>query len=84
MKSKKCVAPEKKALKVRRLKVYDKFVTRNEDRLFARYNVLFPEIRLIGKWVADSGFLPGQHIDVVVEKNKLTIVPSEAGGEEMV
>lgn len=64
------------AAKVRRLKVYDKIFTRCERQFFGSYTVLLPEIRLIGKWLADCGSAPGQHIEVTTERGKLTIVPS--------
>lgn len=30
-------------------------------------------IRLVGKWLEDAGFTPGDYIKVVVDKNQLTI-----------
>ncbi len=33
----------------------------------------YPMIRLIGKWVYDAGFAPGDYIKVVVEKDQLLI-----------
>ncbi len=53
----------------RQLKVYYKY--------FKRANswrpVIFPEIRLCGKWLQDIGFENGQTINVQQEKNKITI-----------
>lgn len=53
----------------RQLKVYYKH--------FSRVNswppVIFPEIRLCGKWLQDIGFEHGQTINVRQERNKITI-----------
>ncbi len=53
----------------RQLKVYYKY--------FSRVNswppVIFPEIRLCGKWLQDLGFKNGQTINVRQEKNKIII-----------
>jgi len=61
--------------RVRTLKVYDKIFIRARF-LGCRYPVVFPEIRLIGKWLEDCGFEPGQHIDVITERNRLIIIHS--------
>ncbi len=55
------------------MKVYDKIIRRNEQFQYGSYNVHFPEIRLMGKWLQDCGFIPGQEIEVATEANKLTI-----------
>ncbi len=59
-----------KSTNERRLKVYYKYVSRvnSWQRL-----VIFPEIRLCGKWLQDIGFEHGQTINVRQERNKITI-----------
>ncbi|MFN4313460.1 MAG: SymE family type I addiction module toxin [Chitinophagaceae bacterium] len=59
--------------KVRRLKVYKRLFDRGGGFLPLQYTVNFPEIRLIGKWLKDCGFEPGQRIEVTTEQGKLTI-----------
>ena len=59
--------------RVRTLKVYDKIFLRGRGSFSSDRAVLYPEIRLIGKWLQDCGFQPGQHIEVTMERNKLTI-----------
>jgi len=68
--------------KVRTLKVYDKVFDRGGRCTAGHYSIIFPEIRLIGKWLQDCGFQPGQHIEVTTEQNRLTITPAwfEQGG----
>ena len=39
--------------------------------------VVFPSIRLSGKWLEQAGFTGGQMIDVVCEQNKLIITIAE-------
>lgn len=56
----------------RHLKVYEKY----NSRSYHRY-VVFPEIRLCGKWLQDIGFEHGQTIKVKQEKNKITITIDE-------
>lgn len=52
----------------RQLKVYQKHIPRSY------YNyVVFPEIRLCGKWLQDMGFCCGQSVTVRHEKNKIII-----------
>lgn len=64
----------------RRLKVYERIVSYNAGYL--RNTVSrFPEIRLMGKWLADSGFMPGDAIRVFVEAGKL-VITRDADGEE--
>lgn len=36
--------------------------------------IVFPEIRLCGKWLQDAGFEHGQLIRVEAERNKVTII----------
>ena len=62
--------------KVRTLKVYDKILERGGRILYGRYSILVPEIRLIGIWLQDCGFKPGQYIEVTTEHHKLTITPA--------
>jgi hypothetical protein len=63
---------------VRNLKVYDKLFRRGGRVVSNHHSVLYPEIRLIGKWLQDCGFEPGQQIEVITEHNKLIIRHSEA------
>ena len=57
-----------KELGKRQLKVYEKYISRS----YYRY-VVFPEIRLCGKWLQDIGFDCGQSVTVRHEKNKIII-----------
>mgnify|MGYP001627188721 CR=1 FL=1 len=41
--------------------------------------VAMPEIKLCGKWLAESGFAEGQEVRIIVEYKKLIIVPKEKG-----
>lgn len=62
----------------RQLKVYGKYISRPYYR-----NVVFPEIRLCGKWLQDIGFECGQNVTVRHEKNKIIItvdIETESGG----
>lgn len=54
----------------RQLKIGYKF----QNRSF-RQMVKMPEIKLSGKWLKDSGFSEGQDVKVVVENQKLVIIP---------
>gem|GEM_PF-684805 len=58
--------------KLRRLKVYEKILIYNTGYLNSTIS-RHPEIRLMGKWLADCGFLPGQQVQVSVAANKLVI-----------
>lgn len=69
---------EESQAKVRTLKVYDRALVRGGNVMYGRRYVLYPEIRLTGQWLADCGFEPGQHIEVVQEENRLTIRKVEA------
>ncbi len=71
-----------KSIRIRRMKVYDKTLQRRENYQFERYNVTFPEIRLMGRWLAECGFHPGQEIEVSTEARKLTITISPAHKNE--
>lgn len=46
--------------KVRTLKVYDKMFIRGGNTQYNRYSVFYPEIRLMGQWLADCGFKRGR------------------------
>lgn len=52
----------------RQLKIHRKYIRRS----YMRY-VIFPEIRLCGKWLKDIGFEYGQSITVIHEKNRIII-----------
>ena len=59
-------------VRVRQLKV--------QPRLFERAckaQVVFPEIKLSGKWLQDIGFACGQMVVVALEQNKITITINE-------
>jgi antitoxin component of MazEF toxin-antitoxin module len=40
-----------------------------------------PEIKLSGKWLRESGFNEGQEVKVVVENQKLIIIPIIKGSD---
>lgn len=62
----------------RQLKVYEKCIS----RAYHRY-VVFPEIRLCGKWLQEIGFDCGQSVTVRHEKNKIIItVDNETEADE--
>jgi toxic protein SymE len=52
----------------RRLKVTSKFFSRNYST-----PVIFPEIRLCGKWLQDIGFNCGEIVTVDQQENKIII-----------
>lgn len=52
----------------RRLKIQPKYIA----RAYMRY-VVFPEIRLCGKWLHDIGFAHGKFVTVQHEENKIII-----------
>lgn len=54
----------------RQLKVHYKYFHRVNTW---QRSVIFPEIRLCGKWLQDLGFEHGQTINVLQEKNKIII-----------
>jgi toxic protein SymE len=49
-----------------------KVVTKYQYRSFHQV-ITVPEIRLIGKWLKESGFEEGKQVKVQVQNNKLTI-----------
>ena len=55
----------------RQLKIYPKYFSRTYD------SIIFPEIRLCGKWLQDSGFKCGEAVHVKYEKNKIVITVDE-------
>ncbi|ANH82508.1 hypothetical protein A8C56_17385 [Niabella ginsenosidivorans] len=60
--------------KIRRLKVSYNIQDRGTGIYSARhYTVVFPQIRLLGKWLQDCGFTPGAYVTVLTAPNKLTI-----------
>lgn len=63
---------------IRRMKVYDKRVSRSARFQYGRYQIALPEIRLMGLWLQECGFSPGQEIEVSTEARKLTITISPA------
>ena len=52
----------------RQLKIHRKYISRS----YSRY-VIFPEIRLCGKWLQEIGFNCGNSVTVEHEKNKIII-----------
>lgn len=52
----------------RQLKIHSKYIR----RAYMRY-VVFPEIRLCGKWLHDIGFAHGKFVTVQHEENKIII-----------
>jgi len=74
------LSPETVLSPGRALKVYPKYF----DRVNTRPPVIFPEIRLCGKWLKDIGFDHDQMIKVRQEKHKIiiTIEENRRDGEE--
>lgn len=62
----------------RQLKVYSKYFLRSDRR-----GVIFPEIRLCGKWLRDLGFDFGQAVIVKQEKNKIIITINHNNNDKM-
>jgi len=58
----------------RHLKVYQKHLSRS----YHRY-VIFPEIRLCGRWLHNIGFGCGQSVTVQHERNKIIITVDSEG-----
>ncbi len=54
--------------KTKKLKVQSKHFSRAYHT-----QVVFPEIKLSGKWLQDLGFTCGQEVTVMQETNKITI-----------
>ena len=55
-------------VKQRKLKVYSKHHRRNNSP-----DIIFPEIRLSGKYLIEYGFQQGETIIIICEENKITI-----------
>jgi len=53
-----------------------KIVTKHQHRSYHQI-IRVPEIRLVGKWLRESGFEEGKYVSITVENNKLTIVLNE-------
>ncbi len=60
----------------RKLKVYPKAFPRANHNI-----VFFPEIRLSGKWLQDTGFDFGQEVTIQHEKDKIVIIPADQPNE---
>ncbi len=60
----------------RRIKVQEKHIS----RAYQQYSV-FPEIRLSGKWLQDSGFTAGQTVTILHEKNRIVIMAGQHHSE---
>ncbi|WP_264535210.1 SymE family type I addiction module toxin [Flavobacterium sp. N1736] len=56
----------------RQLKIHRKYFSRS----YRRY-VVFPEIRLCGKWLQNIGFVHGKFVTVQHEKNKIIITANK-------
>lgn len=52
----------------RQLKIHRKYISRS----YSRY-VIFPEIRLCGKWLQEIGFNYGNFVTVEHQRNKIII-----------
>lgn len=39
---------------------------------------IFSQIRLKGKWLTEMGFIPGEKVNVMIEKNRLIIERSQS------
>lgn len=64
---------EKKNIKTTRLL---KIISKAQPRKFYRW-VSIPEIKLVGKWLQNSGFKEGDFVKVEVRKKKLIITLDE-------
>lgn len=70
------MADKKNKYTARQLKVVSKFQTR------ANYQcIIVPEIRLVGKWLRESGFEEGKQVKVEVLNKKLIITLNEEKAE---
>lgn len=54
-------------IKTRKLKIQPKVILRSYDKM------IVPEILLKGKWLEETGFKPGQNVQIEQQKNKLII-----------
>lgn len=60
----------------RKLKVH----TKHQNRSWK--NITVPEIRLEGKWLAELGFVAGEHVRIEQLERKLIITLNNDGGEK--
>ncbi|MBS7255853.1 SymE family type I addiction module toxin [Flavobacterium branchiicola] len=60
-----------KKLAIRRLKIHPKHVSRSYSY------VIFPEIRLCGKWLQDLGFKHGSFVTIEQLQNKIIITTND-------
>jgi len=60
----------------RKLKIH----TKHQNRSWK--NIIVPEIRLEGKWLAELGFVAGEHIRIEQLDGKLIITPNNDSGEK--
>lgn len=65
-------------LHIRNVTVYGHFSSRKWSR-----DAMFPQIRLIGKWLRDAGFEIEDKIKIVVSNKCLVIVPDEKKQENL-
>ncbi|MBO9595457.1 MAG: SymE family type I addiction module toxin [Niabella sp.] len=56
----------------RKLKVYEKAISYHMGCAYST-TAYFPEIRLMGKWLTDYGFKPGDYVEVTARPNGLII-----------
>lgn len=63
----------------RKMKVYRTYTERKERSLYAWATrpVEIPQIRLQGKWLQETGFKPGDNLNVQCEDGKLVITRCE-------
>ena len=64
---------EKKNIKTTRLL---KIISKTQPREYYKY-VCVPEIKLVGKWLRNSGFKEGEFVKVEVRKKKIVITLDE-------
>lgn len=62
--------------KDRKIKITQKYFPR------AWKDVIFPEIRLTGKWLQDAGFICGQFVSITQQGNSITITALPAAQEQ--
>ncbi|MFZ5551574.1 MAG: SymE family type I addiction module toxin [Bacteroidota bacterium] len=62
----------------RKLKIHPKFYSRTYK------TVVYPEIRLSGKWLQEAGFTSGNSVQVDCRKNKIiiTVLSKREGGKK--
>lgn len=53
-----------------------KVVSKHQPRDYHQYAIV-PEIRLCGKWLKESGFEEGMHVNVEVQNSRLIITLNE-------